>query len=259
MFQHFNKCYFSLKLLTKPLKTQMNIETIGLYQWNNVGKGGDRMRIAKQFVVTSVLGLAVAVLATPLALPNLGGSTGTVEAADAAWGNESENEQVQLSEFAISPDFKALFNWTPEEQPIVKQGSQSFEVEFIQVMLNHFGFETEVDGVFGTHTDQQVRQLQAEKGLAQDGIIGVDTWTILLEEYEEEIFTKEKAINFAEEALDNDDLVLSSDGVLHQDSDGQVFYSLRAQSKEYMDDGGSGTVGFYDVYQNGDVVESKPR
>ncbi|PWA09235.1 hypothetical protein DCC39_13270 [Pueribacillus theae] len=212
------------------------------------------MRISKQFVVTPVLGLAV--LATPLALPTLGGTTGIAEAAS---GNEQENEQVQLSESAISPEFQALFNWPPEEQPIVKQGSQSFEVEFIQVMLNHFGFETEVDGVFGSHTDQQVHQLQAEKGLAQDGIVGVDTWTILLEEYEEEIFTKEKAINFAEEALDNGDLVFSGDGALHQDLDGQVFYSLRAQSKDYMEDGGSGTVGFYDVYQNGDVVESKPR
>ena len=171
----------------------------------------------------------------------------------------SESEQVQLSESAISPGYEALFEWPPEEQPIVKQGSQSFEVEFIQVMLNHFGFATEVDGVFGSHTDQQVRQLQAEKGLAQDGIVGLDTWTILLEEYEDEIFSVEKAFNFAEEALDNDDLVFSSDGVLHTDPNGQVFYSLKAQSQELIDDGGSGTVGFYDVYQNGDVVESEPR
>lgn len=74
-----------------------------------------------------------------------------------------------------------------------------------------------------------------------------------------ELFTVEDAITYAEIALDNDDLVFSSDGVRHKDSDGKVFYSLRAQSKDYMDDGGTGTVGFYDVYLNGDVVDSKPR
>lgn len=75
----------------------------------------------------------------------------------------------------------------------------------------------------------------------------------------EELFTVEDAITYAELALDNDDLVFSSDGVRHKNSDGNVFYSLRAQSQDYMDDGGTGTVGFYDVYQNGDVVESKSR
>ncbi|MBD1381478.1 peptidoglycan-binding domain-containing protein [Metabacillus arenae] len=188
---------------------------------------------------------AVALVAAPLPF----------QTADAA----SENKSVQLSESEIPAGYEAILEWPPEEQPIVKQGSQSFEVEFIQVMLNHFGFETEVDGIFGPHTDQQVRQLQAEKGLAQDGIVGVDTWTVLLDEYQEELFSVEKAIDYAEEALDNDDLVFSSDGVLHKDSDGKVFYSLKAQSQDLIDDGGTGTVGFYDVYQNGDVVESKPR
>ncbi len=192
---------------------------------------------------------AIALVAAPLAVQN----------ADAASENESENEQVQLSESLITPSYSAIFEWLPEEQPIVKQGSQSFEVEFIQLMLNHFGFETNVDGIFGSHTDQQVRQLQADKGLAQDGIVGVDTWTVLQEEYGEKIYTEEKAINFAEEALDNDDLVFSRVSGYHEESpDGQGFYKLRAQSQDLIDNGGSGTVGFYDVYNNGDVVESDP-
>ena len=171
----------------------------------------------------------------------------------------TDNEPVQLSESDIPTGYEAILNWPAEEQPIVKQGSQSFEVEFIQVMLNYFEFETGVDGVFGSHTDQQVRQLQAEHGLAQDGIVGVDTWTVLLEVYQSELFPVETAIAYAEEALDNDDLVFSSNGELHKDSNGKVFYSLKAQSQDLIDDGGTGTVGFYDVYENGDVVESEPR
>ncbi|KGA96346.1 hypothetical protein AJ85_12265 [Alkalihalobacillus alcalophilus ATCC 27647 = CGMCC 1.3604] len=183
----------------------------------------------------------------------------TIQTVDAASETESGNEQVQLSESLITPNYSALFEWSPEEQPILQKGPQTFfEVEFVQVMLNHFGFDTNVDGVFGPQTDQQVRQLQAEKGLTQDGIVGVETWTVLLDEYVEKIFSVEKAFHFAEEALDNDDLVFSRVSGYHEESHEQGFYKLRAQSQDLIDGGGSGTVGFYDVYINGDVVESAP-
>lgn len=195
-------------------------------------------------------------LAVPAVAVALVGSPDFNQTVDAA----PENESVQQAESEIPAGYETILNWPPEQQPIVKQGSQgSFEVEFIQVMLNHFGFETEVDGIFDSHTDQQVRGLQAENGLAQDGIVGVNTWTVLLEEYQTELFTVESAVAYAEAALDNDDLVFSSNGVLYEDSDGRLFYSLKARSQDYIDNGGTGTIGFYDVYQNGDVVESKPR
>lgn len=195
-------------------------------------------------------------LAVPAVAVALVGSPDFNQTVDAA----PENESVQQAESEIPAGYETIFNWPPEQQPIVKQGSQgSFEVEFIQVMLNHFGFETEVDGIFDSHTDQQVRGLQAENGLAQDGIVGVNTWTVLLEEYQTELFTVESAVAYAEAALDNDDLVFSSNGVLYEASDGRLFYSLKARSQDYIDNGGTGTIGFYDVYQNGDVVESKPR
>ena len=195
-------------------------------------------------------------LAVPAVAVALVGSPDFNQTVDAA----PENESVQQAESEIPAGYETILNWPPEQQPIVKQGSQgSFEVEFIQVMLNHFGFETEVDGIFDSHTDQQVRGLQAENGLAQDGIVGVNTWTVLLEEYQAELFTVETAVAYAEAALDNDDLVFSSNGVLYEDSDGRLFYSLKARSQDYIDNGGTGTIGFYDVYQNGDVVESKPR
>lgn len=195
-------------------------------------------------------------LAVPAVAVALVGSPDFNQTVDAA----PENESVQQAESEIPAGYETILNWPPEQQPIVKQGSQgSFEVEFIQVMLNHFGFETEVDGIFDSHTDQQVRGLQAENGLAQDGIVGVNTWTVLLEEYQAELFTVESAVAYAEAALDKDDLVFSSNGELYEDSDGRLFYSLKARSQDYIDNGGTGTIGFYDVYQNGDVVESKPR
>ena len=36
------------------------------------------------------------------------------------------------------------------------------------------------DGIFGPTTEKAVRDFQSLKGLASDGVIGVDTWTVLL-------------------------------------------------------------------------------
>ncbi|MGG3570535.1 peptidoglycan-binding domain-containing protein [Priestia megaterium] len=169
----------------------------------------------------------------------------------------SENESAQTSE--LPPELEPILNVAPEHQPTLQQGSTGMEVKFVQVTLNQSGFKTEVDGLFGAQTDKQVRRFQSKHGLAADGIVGVKTWTAMFNEYQEVRFSVEKAITYAEEDLDNDDLVFSSDGVLHKDSDGKVFYSLKAQSQDLIEGGGTGTVGFYDVYQSGDVVESKPR
>ncbi|RNF39587.1 peptidoglycan-binding domain-containing protein [Planococcus salinus] len=175
------------------------------------------------------------------------------QSADAS--SEMAAEPVAESEIPAA-GYEAILNWPPEEQPIVKRGSHSFEVEFIQMMLGHFGFETEVDGIFGPHTDQQVRSLQAAYGLVSDGIVGVNTWTLLQEEYAAKRFQADIAIIIAEQHFDNEDLTFSSNGILYEDANGDTFYTLQAQSKKLMENGGSGTVGFYDVYFNGDIVES---
>lgn len=91
-----------------------------------------------------------------------------------------------------------------------------------------------------------------------DGVLGVHTWTELIGE-DRVSFTIEDAITFAEEELNNDDLIFSSNGILHEDSDGNTFYSLRASSQDLIDGGGTGIVGFYDVFSDGTVREAEPR
>lgn len=168
----------------------------------------------------------------------------------------SGNEMVLLSE--VSPELQPILNVAPEHQPTLKQGSFGLEVELVQEKLNHFGFETAVDGWFGIKTDKQVRNFQAANDLAVDGIVGVHTWTALIAEDRQTGFSASNAVEFAEKELNNDDLVFSSDGVLHEE-DGKEFYSIKAASQSMIDKGGTGTVGFYDVYSNGDVIESEPQ
>ncbi|KYG27775.1 hypothetical protein AZF06_12250 [Priestia endophytica] len=94
----------------------------------------------------------------------------------------SDDGSIQMLE--LPPELEPILNIAPEHQPTLQQGSAGIEVEFIQVTLNHSGFETVVDGLFGAQTDEQVRQLQSEHGLAVDGIVGVETWTALFNEHQ---------------------------------------------------------------------------
>ncbi|MCD7036443.1 peptidoglycan-binding protein [Metabacillus sp. GX 13764] len=169
----------------------------------------------------------------------------------------SDVRNVQAEE--LPADLTPILDVAPEHQQTLHKGSASLEVRFVQTTLSQAGFKTLVDGLFGPQTDKQVRQFQANHRLAVDGIVGVETWTSLFHEHQKVLFPVKKAISYAEKALNNEDLVFSSDGVIHLDSKGNVYYNLKAQSQDFIDHGGSGTVGFYDVYQNGDVVESNPK
>lgn len=55
------------------------------------------------------------------------------------------------------------------------------EVKTVQLLLNamHYG-DLEVDGIFGSATDQAVKKFQKSRGLDEDGIVGQDTWRYLL-------------------------------------------------------------------------------
>lgn len=172
----------------------------------------------------------------------------------------SSEQMVQESE--LPSDLATVLNRAPEHQPTLTQGSTGLygnEVDFVQFTISQAGFETAVDGVYGPNTEKQVKAFQEKHGLTVDGIVGVNTWTALFSEHSDESFSVDTAITYAEEELNNDDLIFSSDGILHEDSEGNPFYSLRAQSQDLIDGGGTGTVGFYNVYENGEVIESEPQ
>ena len=53
-------------------------------------------------------------------------------------------------------------------------------VKEAQTLLAFYGYDIIVDGVFGPHTDACTRSFQASKMLFVDGIIGRETWQMLL-------------------------------------------------------------------------------
>lgn len=54
------------------------------------------------------------------------------------------------------------------------------EVKLLQTKLNENGFSLEVDGIFGTNTEDAVKRFQGKNNLEDDGIVGSLTWAKLL-------------------------------------------------------------------------------
>lgn len=53
-------------------------------------------------------------------------------------------------------------------------------VRQLQTLLNKNGANLQVDGIFGAKTEAAVRQYQQANGLKADGVVGVNTWSVLL-------------------------------------------------------------------------------
>lgn len=61
----------------------------------------------------------------------------------------------------------------------VSYGSQGSEVTELQKLLNQNGYNLKEDGIFGTNTQNAVREYQQKNGLSVDGIVGNNTWDAL--------------------------------------------------------------------------------
>lgn len=70
---------------------------------------------------------------------------------------------------------------TASGYPIINRGSKGVYVLIAQDSLNTLGYFTGgLDGIFGAQTDNAVRRFQENSGLVVDGVVGKNTWNILM-------------------------------------------------------------------------------
>lgn len=62
----------------------------------------------------------------------------------------------------------------------IQQGASGNAVRAAQTALTAHGYTTAVDGVFGPGTDSKVRAFQQANGLTVDGLVGPQTWAVLV-------------------------------------------------------------------------------
>lgn len=63
--------------------------------------------------------------------------------------------------------------------PILKKGARGEDVKDLQRLLNKYGYNLSIDGIFGSGTETAVLSFQKSKRLIVDGIVGPKTWTAL--------------------------------------------------------------------------------
>ena len=63
----------------------------------------------------------------------------------------------------------------------IRLGSHDEDVFVLQTLLYQIGYDLDVDGSFGPHTDSIVKTFQTDHGLTSDGVVGGDTWNNLFE------------------------------------------------------------------------------
>ncbi len=76
---------------------------------------------------------------------------------------------------AIKPNIN-LPDW-----PTLNKGDKTGEVRALQYLLNSYGNNLTVDGIFGNSTLNAVKHFQQQNGLKVDGIVGPKTWTKLVQ------------------------------------------------------------------------------
>lgn len=63
--------------------------------------------------------------------------------------------------------------------PTQDRGNRGSDVVALQYLLDAHGASIATDGIFGSGTDAAVKSFQRSKGLADDGIVGPNTWSAL--------------------------------------------------------------------------------
>lgn len=64
--------------------------------------------------------------------------------------------------------------------PTIRQGARNNFVLLLQYLLNQYGYNLSLDGIFGGATYNAVINFQRNNNLTQDGIVGRQTWSSLL-------------------------------------------------------------------------------
>jgi peptidoglycan hydrolase-like protein with peptidoglycan-binding domain len=67
-----------------------------------------------------------------------------------------------------------------QSEPVLKIGSTGLPVRRAQKRMSLVGYDVGgIDGRYGTHMEVAVKKLQQQRGLAVDGVVGLQTWSVI--------------------------------------------------------------------------------
>lgn len=112
----------------------------------------------------------------------------TIEGNTGVTGDQSNGDGVHRkvrSLNVVSHNFRPAYGteYCAIEMPILQYGSVGYEVKTVQRLLMSYGYSMSpygADGEFGSLTKKRVIEFQKKRGLEQDGVVGLRTYSALL-------------------------------------------------------------------------------
>ena len=102
-------------------------------------------------------------------------------------GNYKINRGIAYPSQHINPDKFYIGDFNLEQKNIdekqyevLKKGMEGIDVIFLQDLLNRKGYRLIIDGIFSEITQEIVKNYQEKNNLKADGIVGKNTWNLLL-------------------------------------------------------------------------------
>ena len=88
---------------------------------------------------------------------------------------------VMYNAYKDNPDPEPTVKTVNVELDVLRKGANGGQVMTIQALLNCFiGSDLSIDGIFGSKTEQAVKDYQDARDLTVDGIVGAETWARIL-------------------------------------------------------------------------------
>ncbi|MFD1413497.1 C40 family peptidase [Oceanobacillus jeddahense] len=124
---------------------------------------------AKKYVISTAF-------ATTLALTPVVGSSVLANAGEGSTEGDITYEESNLPEIQEEQSSSEEAPSATVNSSLIQQGDSGSDVENVQSSLHDHGYSSSnVDGIFGDLTEQDVRDFQSDQGLQEDGIVGPAT------------------------------------------------------------------------------------
>jgi len=97
---------------------------------------------------------------------------GVVTSSITHWDEWGELKDIDYSDYSDTKDGDPIM-------VTLRRGDSGAKVRELQLLLNNYGYGLDVDGKFGTKTENAVKAFQQSHWLTADGIVGEKTWVAL--------------------------------------------------------------------------------
>ncbi|MBW4601959.1 MAG: peptidoglycan-binding protein [Calothrix sp. FI2-JRJ7] len=113
--------------------------------------------------------------------------------------------------------------------PTLRNGDKGVMVILLQDYLNYYGNNLALDGIFGSRTENAVKNYQDRNNLQADGIVGSQTWNGLFSGYYPRVSqpilipgSTGDSVRFLQQRLKNLGYALTVDGIFGQRTEAAV-------------------------------------